>query len=130
LGEDRFGRRGGRFFGRSGVQYDLVFGGSGRVWSGVYPGADAGDSRRRGVRVDAIAASTLEENVGEDQYVLLARVRFEPTAADAGIAHNPSAGYVVPVDALQMAVAEGQMNCGVLAGRRPPRACRRWTHGR
>ena len=60
-------------------------------------------------RVDAIAASTGEENLGEDKYVLLARVRFEPTDDDAGIPHNGAGGYVAPVDALQLAVADGRM---------------------
>jgi hypothetical protein len=60
-------------------------------------------------RVDAIAASTGEENLGEDNYVLLARVRFEPTGDDAGIPHNGAGGYVAPVDALQLAVADERM---------------------
>jgi hypothetical protein len=44
----------------------------------------------------------------------LARVRFEPTDNDAGIPHDATGGYVAPVDALQLAVADGRMELRVL----------------
>jgi hypothetical protein len=44
--------------------------------------------------VDGIGGSTSDRDVGDDRYVLLARVRFESTPDDAGAEHNANGRYL------------------------------------
>ncbi|MHC4398953.1 MAG: SdrD B-like domain-containing protein [Planctomycetota bacterium] len=57
--------------------------------------------------LDGINGRT-SEDVGDDQYVLFARVWFEPTAADQGCPNNADGQYITPVD-LGLALTEAQV---------------------
>jgi len=48
--------------------------------------------------VDDLGAGTFATDVGDDQYALFARVRFEPTEMDVGIDVDPAGPYLTPFD--------------------------------
>ncbi|NQT11719.1 MAG: hypothetical protein HQ582_03150, partial [Planctomycetes bacterium] len=48
--------------------------------------------------VDDLGAGTLATDVGDNQYALLARVRFEPTVDDPGVPLGAEGKYITPVD--------------------------------
>ena len=48
--------------------------------------------------VNTLGGSTSLTDTGDDQYVLLARIKFEPTENDPGVPHNADGKYITPVD--------------------------------
>ncbi|MBN2022704.1 MAG: lamin tail domain-containing protein [Pirellulales bacterium] len=60
-------------------------------------------------RIDHLSGRTSLDGIGDDKFVLLARVRFGPTDADAGLPVDAIGGYVSPSDALALEVLGGQV---------------------
>jgi hypothetical protein len=78
-----------------------------------------------GGMVDDLGAETTATDVGDDAYVLLARVYFEPLTGDPGVDVDPSGPYMTAVDhGLDLdeasATLEGPLAADVTLGNPPP----------